>query len=168
MSKISDTFKNIMEQVKYITELNRQLASGYHYMGLEVYQNIHESFYMQGIMANLWLTNYYIDKYKEMPSEVSVDIESIIPPCWYDHKVSDVPCGIRKKSVSNFMSLYIEKLKEAHKLYKEEYDNLLSLGEINTACKIYELVSDAEENIHNYELHFAKCKALDFDPMWVS
>lgn len=162
-----EIFEKVIHQIKEDIELNKQLSQAFFYMKYDKYKDIHESLFIQGNCIYLILMNYCIYKYDELPKETSVGDESVIPGCWYSRKSSEMSQGVKKTALSNFMNIYLSKIKESITIYKEAYDNLLSIGDIYSACKIYDIIEEMENNLHSYEVHYAQCKAVDFDPLWV-
>lgn len=149
--------KDILKRIRDGIELHRSMIKQYAFLELKRYKKAHEFFYQEDNERYLDLLDFYVSNYKEIPEEETIPIVEV--------KVEDKK--ELKEYIANSLSAYILFCKESSNLYKKKYDELLELGEMASACKLYDIICDTEYHLKVAEIHTANAKMMQYDKLWI-
>lgn len=159
----SEVFSKINSRMIESMMLCDKLSNYYDFLGMMGFKREYEYYFLCEAVQMRGVNRYYINHYNELLSESQVSDPFSIPAAWYGHARKDVSANTKKSALKSATETWCNWLRETKKLYEQSYKELCDIGEIASACKVKELVSDADMRLKCADRQYIKLQSIDYD-----
>lgn len=160
---VSEIYAKIAANMIKGMMLHEQLADYYDFLGLKGYKRCHEYHFMKEAAAYRGVCRYYLNHHNRLIPREEVSDPKAIPDSWYRYERSDVDINTKRNAVKNGLDTWVTWERDTKKLYEKMYQELMTLGEVASAFKIKELISDVDCELKYAERAQLDKKAIDYD-----
>ena len=143
--------------------IHAQLAEYYDFLGLQGYKRCHEYHFLKESCEYRGVSRYFINHHNMLIPEERIEDPSIIPESWYQHTRDDVDMNTKKNAVRSGLKKWVDWETDTKDLYQRMYQELMSIGEVASACKIKELIYGVDEELKKAERYWLNKEAMGWD-----
>lgn len=159
----SNVFSKISAHLVEGMMIHDRMADYYDFVGMMGFKRIHEYRFLKDAVEMRGIHRYFINHFNMLLPESDVSVTWQIPPSWDGHTRDDVRAETKRNAVISGMDKWVEWEHETKKLYEQCYGELCDIGEVAAACKVKELVSDADMTAKCADRLYIKLKGMDYD-----
>lgn len=164
----SEVFTKITTHLVEGMMLHDRMADYYDFLGLMGFKRIHEYHFLKNAAEMRGVRRYYINHFNMLLPDGDVAPDWNIPESWAGHYRADVRSETKKNAVKAGVDKWCEWAHETKRLYEECYRDLCEADEIAAACKVKELLMDADMSAKCADRLCVRLKGMDYDMPTVS
>ena len=159
----SDVFSRINSHMVEGMMLHNQMADYYDFLGLMGFKRLHEYRFLCEATQMRGVSRYYINHYNKLLPPTDVLEPEIVPAGWGKYTRMDVEPSTKRNAIRTCMDKWRKWEFDTKKLYQESYSDLCDIGEVAAACKVKELVADADMELKCADRLCIKLQSVDYD-----
>lgn len=159
----SEVFSKIVSHLIEGMMLHDRMADYYDFLGLMGFKRLHEYHYLCDAVELRGVHRYYINHFNMLIPEQNVVSPWSIPSSWFNYERQSVGAGTKKASVQSGVEAWAEWEHNTKKLYEQCYCDLCDIGEVAAACKVKELISDADMECKCADRLHIRLKGMEYD-----
>ena len=160
---VSDVFSRINSHMVEGMMLHNQMADYYDFLGLMGFKRMHEYRFLCEASQMRGVSRYYINHYNRLLPSADVLNPEVIPVGWNRYTRMDVDANTKRNAIRTCMDKWCKWEPDTKKLYQESYSELCDMGEIAAACKVKELLVDADMELKCADRLYIKLQSMDYD-----
>lgn len=164
----SEVFSKISSRLIEGMMLHDRLADYYDFLGLMGFKRIHEYHFLRDSADLRGVKRYYINHFNMLLPDGEVTPEWNIPESWAGHYREDVRIETKKNAVKAGTEKWSEWAHDTKRLYETCYRDLCDIDEIAAACKVKELIMDADMSAKCADRLSVRLKGMDYDMPTIS
>lgn len=159
----NETFSKISSHLIEGMMLHDKMADYYDFIGLMGFKRIHEYRFLKDAAELRGVHRYFINHFNMLVPDKAVSQDWSIPMSWMEHVREDVGTETKRNAVISGMEKWKLWEHDTKRLYEQCYVELCDINEVAAACKVKELVSDADMTSKCADRLYIKLKGMDYD-----
>lgn len=167
MINLDGIYSRIANRIIEAMMLHDDLAQAFDFLCLDGYKRMHEYYYYKETANYRALSRYFINHHNKLIIPNKVEYDSVIPEEWYNRNRQDIDESTKRDIIKHFVNIWVAWERETKKLYEQYYKDLIDMDEAASACKIYELLCDADFELTKAERHAITADTLQYDMFWL-
>lgn len=159
----SEVFSKISSHMVEGMMLHEKMADYYDFLGLMGFKRIHEYRFLKDAADMRGVHRYFINHFNMLLQDNEIYQDWNIPKSWNGHTRNEVKSDTKRNSIIAGMEKWAGWEHETKKLYEQCYIELCDLDEVAAACKVKELIMDADMTAKCADRLNIKLKGMDYD-----
>lgn len=160
---VEDVFAEVNAHMIQGLMVHSQMANYYGFLGLKGYSKCHLYHYWMEGKCHVKLMEYYFKYHNKLIKDMPVEDPKLIPKSWYNYEMKDVDITTKRNAVKAGMEKWVEWEENTVKTFKKAYKDLLSLGAVEDANYIMNLLEEAREELSEVKYWHMMKIAQDFE-----
>lgn len=158
-----EIFKKINDHMIKGIVFHAEMADYFDFLNLHGFKRLHEYRYLKESCEMRGLHRYYVNHFEKLLPESSGDMPAVIPKGWIGYIRSDVGSDAKKDYVKQAFETWYNWELSTKDIMEVAYTELCEIGEIAAACKIKELLMDADQCAKKASRMKLKLQSINYD-----
>lgn len=160
---VNEVFSKISAHLVEGMMIHEKMADYYDFLGLMGFKRIHEYRFLKDAVNLRGVHRYFINHFNMLLPDSPVSQSWDIPSSWKNHVREDVGTDTKRNAVISGIENWKSWEHDTKRLYEQCYTELCDIGEVAAACKVKELISDADMTAKCADRLYIKLKGMDYD-----
>lgn len=159
---IEEIFSQIGQHMIEGLMIHSQMADYYAFLGFKGFAKCHEYHFFEENYNYKKLANYYMNHYHKILLERRFNNPNIIPEEWYQHSREDVSLETKQTYIEAGFKKWIDWERKTKSFYQQQYQSLISLGEIAGAIEVAKYVEDVSKELSKAEMEHLEYSGMKY------
>lgn len=160
---IEEIFSQLSAHMVEGVMTHSQLSDYYNFLGLKGYSECHNYHFYCESKSFRDISEYYLTHYNKLIPEIKIPNPDIVPQSWINYVRQDVGMEVRKSAIKIGFDRWVQWERDTKNMYEEFYKELVTLGDIASACFVKELIVDVSEELKDAEQLTLENQVIDYD-----
>jgi hypothetical protein len=162
-----------VEAVDVFTEIAKYEAEGlmfhdgmadyFDYLNLMGFKRLHEYRFLAEAVEMRGVHRYFINHFGLPLNGFTPEKKQVIPSVWRGFERDAIEQSAKRSAVAENFEEWVRWEKKGKRLMEESYQQLCNLNEVAAACKVRELVHDADMELKCAQRMHIRLKTIDYD-----